>query len=195
MIRRLFNVASVLSLLLCVAIVFLWLSGDILGWEGVWEHQDGDRLGNSHWQVDISGGGVCVSEFRMRVIPDGTAFAANYRRARRYPPEHYWRHKLDNDYPDVWQGASARWALSSQSTREGSSLVTQRSLILPCWPLAIATLILPIDALRREYVRRRVRMAANLCQQCGYDLRASTDRCSECGTPIPSRQEYASLSN
>ncbi len=32
--------------------------------------------------------------------------------------------------------------------------------------------------------QREQRMARNLCVRCGYDLRASTDSCPECGTPI-----------
>src|SRR3954464_7919059 len=33
--------------------------------------------------------------------------------------------------------------------------------------------------------KRMVRAAANHCLDCGYDLRASLDRCPECGTPAP----------
>jgi hypothetical protein len=40
-------------------------------------------------------------------------------------------------------------------------------------------------ALSRKETRAEARMNMGLCPKCGYDLRASNDRCPECGTPIP----------
>ena len=53
--------------------------------------------------------------------------------------------------------------------------------------LAISFAILPALWLWRYRGRRSIeqRRSMGLCLACGYDLRASSERCPECGTPIP----------
>jgi hypothetical protein len=51
---------------------------------------------------------------------------------------------------------------------------------LPEWFLAGITAILPLARLSRK-MRARRRAKANLCVARGYDLRASPNRCPECG--------------
>jgi hypothetical protein len=52
---------------------------------------------------------------------------------------------------------------------------------IPIWFLLLATGFLPGRATWRAIRARRQR--AGLCRACGYDLRASPERCPECGTP------------
>ena len=58
-----------------------------------------------------------------------------------------------------------------------------RQVWFPHWTLATFGTIAPI-AFFLSGARRRSRIRRGLCDECGYDLRASTDRCPECGTPI-----------
>ena len=44
-------------------------------------------------------------------------------------------------------------------------------------------------AIRAHRSRQQTRAVPGLCTHCGYDLRASKDRCPECGTPITSNIE------
>jgi predicted amidophosphoribosyltransferase len=54
--------------------------------------------------------------------------------------------------------------------------------------ILLASALLPLRWLI-DKVRARKRVKQGLCVTCGYDLRASTGRCPECGTPIaPPRQ-------
>ncbi|HVX87147.1 MAG TPA: hypothetical protein VH253_20350 [Phycisphaerae bacterium] len=56
-----------------------------------------------------------------------------------------------------------------------------------------ALLIYPVIKAALDVHRRRSRRRLNLCPLCGYDLRASTERCPECGQLIPPRNLVASL--
>ncbi len=54
---------------------------------------------------------------------------------------------------------------------------------IPYWSLTLATSIPPLFMGSMAFLRNR-RRKPNICWVCDYDLRASKDRCPECGTPI-----------
>ena len=57
------------------------------------------------------------------------------------------------------------------------------NLVVPYWMITSVALLLPavrLKAWRRDRRMRR-RTARGLCPRCGYDLRATPQRCPECG--------------
>jgi len=55
------------------------------------------------------------------------------------------------------------------------------ALILPCWGIALTSVVLPVSVSVIAFRARR-RQRQGFCPSCGYDLRATPDRCPECGT-------------
>jgi hypothetical protein len=54
-------------------------------------------------------------------------------------------------------------------------------LYLPCWFLVAVTVLLPLYPLYAR-IRTRRGVPGGFCAKCGYDLRATPERCPECGT-------------
>lgn len=87
---------------------------------------------------------------------------------------------LSYDESQQLYGPFAEMSLSGRS-------IDGRFIAIPLSTLAFAALILPALWAVRCLCRLR-RRAGGLCANCGYDLRASTGRCPECGTTIPQRE-------
>jgi hypothetical protein len=75
-------------------------------------------------------------------------------------------------------------------TLDLSNLLTchYSAIIVPYWFAMLTLFPLPARAVRRTWVTWR-RNRSGLCPICGYDLRATSDRCPECGTPVDAKSQ------
>jgi len=70
--------------------------------------------------------------------------------------------------------------------RSGLPPTDFRILVVPHWFLG---LLFALPFACRRWSRRRPPPAAHLCPACHYDLRATPDRCPECGTIPTTRRD------
>jgi hypothetical protein len=76
-----------------------------------------------------------------------------------------------------------RFGFAMANSEDG--VYVRRQFACPYWFITLLTAILPsarLVAWRRR--ARHLRMRPGLCRHCGYDCRATPDRCPECGTPV-----------
>jgi hypothetical protein len=60
---------------------------------------------------------------------------------------------------------------------------TQTEVVIPHWFIVAGFALTPAVWLRSHIRRQRQRQAGH-CTVCGYDLRATPERCPECGTAV-----------
>jgi hypothetical protein len=73
--------------------------------------------------------------------------------------------------------------------KPGSSDWTDFALVAPLWFVAIMAAILPASRLGFwiRHRQRKHRQEIGFCYSCGYDLRATPDKCPECGMVAPKK--------
>jgi len=65
-------------------------------------------------------------------------------------------------------------------SRIQNPMLMARIFTIPIWSLALVFAILPAVEVAKRLPRSR-RVSSNRCATCGYDMRATPERCPECG--------------
>jgi hypothetical protein len=169
MLRRLLNLLTLLSLLLCLAVCVLWVRGVFVSDVVTFRHTAELRPRVEVWLSSFTGGiGLVVRKDHQRA--DGRRWV--------------WESEAPGGYSKMgWPTESSLNRLGFGVSTWHTSLHSMYSAVAPAWFLAIVSATLPSVWAMREYNRRREARRAGMgqCPRCGYDLRATPDRCPECG--------------
>jgi hypothetical protein len=203
--RWVFNTAAAVSLLLCTAIIVLWVRSSMIADFIVWSsefveprHGPGpDHLLSRGRMVTSSGGLVQFSSAdRLHigyVFVDITAPTL---------VDGHWTRKWTSrtDRPNRLSDPTLTTITTTLPNRLGFRLFHLVlpgpidfgpiwEVVVPFWFLALITGILPVVLLVR-FVRSRLLHKNGCCLHCGYDLTANTSGvCPECGKRVPQKPE------
>jgi len=165
LLRWLFNITSMLLLLICLAAAVMWIRGYFVGDNWVWYERECPNCYNT---IRSGRGWMRYGWTDMSMMTGINP-----------PPGHFTPEPAEALYP-FSRASAVNYSLPGfrYSRYAGSrALIVDVSYAIP---FAITVVLPSIWLLRYRRQRRRARLG--LCGVCGYDLRASPGRCPECGT-------------
>jgi hypothetical protein len=168
--RRLLILGLVLSVVWTASVAGLWLRSFWLRDSfniGRWTDQGFFDRTLTIQSID---GGIAITLQSRGNVPksSATSYEWDLSSGARWGRSAGWRSHVGFRYQD--------WTFITLSDRTPTR---SRTLLMPHWVLILPALLLPVVALVRYRQAKWAR--AGLCPHCGYDLRATPDRCPECG--------------
>ena len=199
---RLLTFLSALSLLLCVASAVLWVRSHIISdqfWSGrVDDRPDGQDDVSVYMLCDW--GGLCILRTGHHYPQDFLKAHPNNRSpAGPYKGRRSWGASAVYPYQGGRPGAPVAFRFAGFELTTGLRPNPKdpfrrhtAAMVVPIWALTLLTALPPAVFLVRRLRRRPLPAGARPCPRCNYDLRATPDRCPECGTPAGPKNAPAS---
>ena len=160
------GLVAAVSLLVCLPACALWVRSYFVGDGFVWKPSDAPTYYRAYAGLGVVRVGDGQYSFDREPYFDYSADLTPSEQTGFHPGTVL--HRLSFDFHRGWD----------------SQDMPSTNLIFPLWAVVFPTALPPVFWLRRfrrERTRRR-RAAAGQCIRCGYDLRASPERCPECAT-------------
>jgi hypothetical protein len=180
MIKRFFHavssIATITSALLFVAILVLWARSHFArDYTSMWLPYRADAAGPRFVKVDVAGAGGQL-EVDWQVWKD--ADREELRRRNKIARSN-WYYRSFSELPLKYAQSTPPtfWNAIGFKTYSGP---THSNICVPYWAGTVLTAGLPLAWVVRR-VRRRRSAVAGRCLVCGYDLRATPQKCPECG--------------
>lgn len=182
--RRLFTAASAISLLLCMVMLVLLA---FRPWKhAVWEH------GRYFLMVRVAPGGSSSSAGMNIRVGWPYENEGDGDEPRPSGPRHIsvgdWSggsHELLSIHCAKYGTVTTTWLTPHRYRKEGAAVWSVSWYYLPASGFLAVLPVAWALVNRKRFCRRRP--LAGSCDHCGYDLRASTGRCPECGRAIPAK--------
>lgn len=191
--RPIFTILAALSFLLLLIVLTIGVRSFAVA-DG-WSWSDGVRVETAGYQIAWRKSFI-VQRGRAYLIADRAMGAASAFSSRLTPDMAALGTQLFGTNPDGFHFLGFEHDVQMgysfiASVRHPPPVDITRTWVIPLWPILILTAIFPaLWAI--EWRRARRRMCATHCARCGYDLRATPDRCPECGA-IPSTSSVSPL--
>ena len=180
--RRLLTLASALSLLLCLATSALWARSYFVNdWFGRLHFSPGVPTEDHHLWIEANLGLLWVNW--------GGDPAENFSAVRwelRHLPADPARRDYPMDEPPVPRALAIGWEKNHRLLTGETSAGVRVRLAFPALAFAFVAILC-----RACGKRSRGRTDGLTCAVCGYDLRATPDRCPECGTAVGTKEATA----